>query len=67
MADEHNPKTMRWLQRQGASEFELVVWGWLEPAAQWAATVLIDEQDMTVDEALEAAANAQLSLSEGRS
>jgi hypothetical protein len=67
MADECNPKTMRWLQRQGADEFELLAWGFLEPAAQYAAAVLINEKDLTVDEALEVAANAQLSLPEGRS
>jgi hypothetical protein len=65
MADEHGLKTRRWLQRQGADEFELVAWSFLEPAAQYAAAVLINEKDMTVDEALETAANAQLSLSEG--
>ena len=55
------PKFYESLKERGATEFEVVAFGYLEPAAQVMARILIDD-GMTVSEALDALADREREL-----
>jgi hypothetical protein len=55
------PKFYEALRERGATEFELAAFGYLEPAAQVMARILIDD-GMPIGEALDALANRQRDL-----